>query len=134
MNETGSICSATTPIQPGSGMKPFALAAALENGFSLDSTFTGKSPFLFPGGKIRNEFNTSYGKKVSLYDGLEQSINTVFVDMTLQVGPQKVREAMVRAGIPNDAPGLNNFPLVGLGVASTSRQDCAVGITQRRSC
>jgi hypothetical protein len=24
--------------------------------------------------------------------------------------------------------------LVGLGVASTSRQDCAVGITQRRSC
>ncbi|HEY3603619.1 MAG TPA: transglycosylase domain-containing protein [Sporichthyaceae bacterium] len=110
--------NATTPIQPGSGMKPFALAAALENGFSLDSTFTGKSPFVFPGGKIRNEFNTSYGKKVSLYDGLEQSINTVFVDMTLQVGPQKVREAMVRAGIPNDAPGLNNFPLVGLGVAS----------------
>jgi membrane peptidoglycan carboxypeptidase len=110
--------SATTPIQPGSGMKPFALAAALENGFSLDSTFTGESPFKFPGGSIRNEFNTSYGKKISLYDGLEQSINTVFVDMTLQVGPAKVRDAMVRAGIPNDAPGLNNFPLVGLGVAS----------------
>jgi membrane peptidoglycan carboxypeptidase len=117
--------AATTPIQPGSGMKPFALAAALENGFSLDSTFTGKSPFTFPGGSIRNEFNTSYGKKVSLYDGLEQSINTVFVDMTLQVGPEKVREAMVRAGIPNDAPGLNNFPLVGLGVASIKPVDVA---------
>ena len=34
----------------GSTMKPFTLAAALENGFSLKDTFEGNSPYEFPDG------------------------------------------------------------------------------------
>jgi membrane peptidoglycan carboxypeptidase len=120
--------AATTPIQPGSGMKPFAVAAALENGFDLDSKFSGKSPYVLPDGqKVQNEFNTSYGKHVTLYDGLEQSINTVFVDLTQRLGPPKVHDAMARAGIPRDAPGLYDYPLIALGVASIRPTEVADG-------
>jgi membrane peptidoglycan carboxypeptidase len=111
--------TATVPIQPGSGMKPFALAAALENGYTLDSTFNGNSPLPLPGGRpVSNEFNRSYGPAVSLFTGLEQSVNTVFVDLTRRIGPANVRDAMVRAGIPADAPGLANNALIPLGIAS----------------
>jgi membrane peptidoglycan carboxypeptidase len=111
--------TATTPIQPGSGMKPFALAAALENGDSLDSTYDGDSPLKLPGNQsIRNEFNTSYGPSVTLNQGLEQSINTVYVDMTQHIGPAAVHDAFLRAGIPADTAGLHDYPLIALGVAS----------------
>jgi len=120
--------TATTPIQPGSGMKPFAVAAALENGFDLDSKFSGKSPYVLPDGqKVQNEFNQSYGKHVTLYDGLEQSINTVFVDLTQHVGPPKIHDAMARAGIPRNAPGLYDYPLIALGVASIRPTEVADG-------
>ena len=110
--------TATVPIQPGSGMKPFATAAALENGFDLKSTFWGNSPFKVPNGEINNEFDQSYGKAIPLTRGLAESINTVFVDLALQVGPEKIRDLMVRAGIPDDAPGLIDSALIPLGIAS----------------
>ncbi len=116
--------TATTPIQPGSSMKPFAVAAALENGFDLQSRFSGKSPFKVPGGQVNNEFDQSYGKSeepkftVDLRYGLADSINTVFVDLATQVGPEKIREIMVKAGIPEKAPGLIDSALIPLGIAS----------------
>src|SRR6201999_3039120 len=111
--------AATTPIQPGSGMKPFAVAAALEDGASLHSPYHGDSPLPLPKNQsIRNEFNTSYGPSVTLFKGLEQSINTVFVDMTQHIGPAAVHDAMARAGIPRNAAGLYDYPLIALGVAS----------------
>jgi membrane peptidoglycan carboxypeptidase len=118
--------AATTPIQPGSGMKPFALAAALENGDTLQSTYDGDSPLQLPNNQsIRNEFNTSYGPSVTLFKGLEQSINTVYVDMTQHIGPAAVHDAMARAGIPRDAAGLHDYPLIGLGVASIPATEVA---------
>jgi len=119
--------AATTPIQPGSGAKPFGLVAALENGNSLQSTYDGNSPLKLPGrnAEVRNEFNTSYGPQVTLLKGLEQSINTVYVDMTQHVGPAAVHDAMLRAGIPKDAPGLYEYPLISLGVASVRPTEMA---------
>ncbi len=116
--------AATYPIQPGSQMKVFAIAAALEGGDTLQSRYISKSPLRLPGttnGKpnsVRNEFNRSYGKTQDLMYGLQESINTVFVDLTLKHGPAAVRDAMVRAGIPDTAPGLINNALIPLGIAS----------------
>jgi membrane peptidoglycan carboxypeptidase len=110
--------TATVPIQPGSTMKVFALAALLKDGIPLDATFSGKSPIKVPGGSVQNEFNQSYGKKVTLLKGLEQSINTVFVDATLTIGPADIKKAMVAAGIPEDSAGLNLNALIALGTAS----------------
>ncbi|MGQ0468154.1 MAG: transglycosylase domain-containing protein [Sporichthyaceae bacterium] len=116
--------AATYPIQPGSQMKVFAIAAGLEDGDTLATRYISKSPLRLPGttnGKpnsVRNEFNMSYGDTQDLMYGLQESINTVFVDLTLKHGPQKVRDAMVRAGIPNDAPGFFDNALMPLGILS----------------
>ena len=117
--------AATYPIQPGSQMKVFALAAALEHGDTLATRYSSKSPLRLPGttnGKpnsVRNEFNRSYKPGTQdLMFGLQESINTVFVDLALKHGPAPIRDAMVRAGIPDNAPGLINNALIPLGIAS----------------
>jgi membrane peptidoglycan carboxypeptidase len=94
----------------------------LSNGYDLNSVFTGHS-FNIGSSLIRNEFDKNYGDKkdnhqVILFKGLEQSINTVFVDLAQKMGPAKIRSALVAAGIPNDAPGLANVPVIPLGTFS----------------
>jgi membrane peptidoglycan carboxypeptidase len=91
----------------------------LENGYGLNSVFDGNSPLALPGNQsIRNEFNKSYGSSVTLFEGLTESINTVFVDLAVHLGPPKIRDALVRAGIPNNAPGLADVYDIPLGTFS----------------
>jgi membrane peptidoglycan carboxypeptidase len=116
--------------QAGSTFKPFALAAGLENGFDLQSRFEGRSgtEFEFPGFEpyeVPNFDDVSYGRSVSLRRATEDSINTAYVDLQLQLTPQKVLEAAVRAGIPEDAAGLNAGPTTVLGTASPHTIDLA---------
>ena len=67
---------AVTGGQVGSTFKPFAVAAALKDGFSLKDTFEGNSPYYYnedgTGAKVRNEGGgdgNDYGAKVSLLKG-----------------------------------------------------------------
>jgi membrane peptidoglycan carboxypeptidase len=114
-------------LQPGSTFKPFALAAALEHGVSLESRFAGNSPFKLPDGdKVSNEFNRDYGKYVDLIKATRDSINTAYVDMTINaISPNDVVDAAVRAGLPPDTPGLERHAKVSLGFASVSPVDMA---------
>ncbi|HVQ17547.1 MAG TPA: transglycosylase domain-containing protein, partial [Actinomycetes bacterium] len=114
--------NATVRQQPGSAFKAFTLAAALKAGVTLTDTFAGNSPYYIPGvaDPVNNEFDQSYGDQVSLLTATEQSINTAFVDMSVQIGPEKVLDAVVAAGIPKDAPGLTASPALTLGTASAS--------------
>jgi membrane peptidoglycan carboxypeptidase len=114
-------------VQPGSSFKAFALSAALQDGIGLHSRFWGNSPFKVPGtnAQVNNEFNTSYGSSVDLIKATEQSINTAYVDLSVQMGPQKVVDAAVAAGIPADTPGLKPNPVVPLGTASVHNIDMA---------
>ena len=108
--------------QAGSTVKPFTLTAAFENDISLKSRFWGNSPLDDPklGKPVNNEGDRDYGKYVDLLYATRNSINTAFVDLTLEVGPKKVMDAMVRAGIPEDAPGLKADGRITLGTASIS--------------
>ena len=108
--------------QAGSTVKPFTLTAAFENDISLKSRFWGDSPLEDPtlGKPVNNEGDTDYGRYVDLLYATENSINTAFVDLTLQLGPAKVMDAMVRAGIPDDAPGLKPDGRITLGTSSIS--------------
>ena len=108
--------------QAGSAVKPFTLTAAFENDISLKSRFWGNSPLDDPklGKPVNNEGDSDYGRYVDLLYATENSINTAFVDLTLQLGPAKVMDAMIRAGIPEDAPGLKPDGRITLGTASIS--------------
>ncbi|MET9019327.1 transglycosylase domain-containing protein [Actinopolymorpha sp. NPDC004070] len=114
-------------LQPGSTFKSFALAAALEDRVSLRSRFAGNSPFeLDNGDEVRNEFNRDYGRYVDLMQATRDSINTAYVDLTVnRIGPDAVYDAAVRAGVPENSPGLDKHAKIALGFASVSPMDMA---------
>ncbi|UPK75035.1 penicillin-binding protein [Nocardioidaceae bacterium SCSIO 66511] len=121
--------------QPGSTFKPFALAAGLENGFSLQSSVDGSSPYYLPDGTdIENQGDSggqSYGT-ISLENATEHSVNTAFIDLILQMedGGQKTIDAARRAGVPvrkvfTRDQRVNAYPTTPLGYAPVSVIDMA---------
>jgi membrane peptidoglycan carboxypeptidase len=93
---------ATLKARPGSSFKPFAVAAALQDGKTIYDTYQGDSPIEIQGKKLNNEFDRDYGD-VTLLKATEQSINTAFydlVDKQMDNGPAKVVDAAEAAGIP----------------------------------
>jgi len=122
---------ATSGAQPGSTFKAFALAAALSNGYGLQSTLNGNSPLTVPGGTVDNQGDSggeSFGT-VTLLEATRQSINTAFVDLTLQMedGQEKILKAANDAGLPLSV--VNNIDsaayVVPLGFAPVPNVDMA---------
>ena len=121
-----SLNNATQAIaQAGSTFKPFALAAAFEQQISLDTLFNGDSPRKFGDYRVRNYGNTDFGE-VTLLEATEKSINTPCVELGLMVGTNQVLDAAIRAGIPQDTPGLISDVTLVLGTASPNTIDLAV--------
>ncbi|MGJ3508497.1 transglycosylase domain-containing protein [Enemella sp. A6] len=112
---------ATTPRMAASTFKTFNLAAGLEDGFTLRSMLRGNT-FTPPGDgvPVRNEFGHQYGQ-VSLLKATADSINTAFVDLTVQMtnGPEQVIKAANDAGVPT-GPGWDKNNRIGLGTAEAS--------------
>jgi len=106
----------------GSTFKPFTLATAITEGFSLTDTFEGNSPYEFPDGlEVRNEGSgdgNDYGASVTATRALEESINTAFVDMSASIpdGPEKILEMANAIGIP-PARATRKYP----GIPKVSR-------------
>ena len=122
------INNATRPFaQAGSTFKPFALAAAAEQGVPLDSIWPGNSPTTINDYTFENYGNKSYGD-VTLLTATEFSINSAYVSLENDLGVDKVVDATLRAGIPETTPGLNlespDLTFV-LGTASPSALDVA---------
>ncbi|GAB3210714.1 transglycosylase domain-containing protein [Marinactinospora thermotolerans] len=116
--------------QAGSAFKPYALAAGLSQGISLDSTFDGDSPQTFAGisEPIQNDSDVSYGP-VDLVQSTADSVNTSYVKLAEIVGPEEVVATAERSGIPESrretvtAIGSN----VVLGTMSVTALDQAAG-------
>ncbi|MFZ5872026.1 MAG: transglycosylase domain-containing protein, partial [Actinomycetota bacterium] len=97
--------------QAGSTFKPFTLVAALEKGISLRTQYSGASPQEFPGfytdesgnpQPVRNFGGASYGR-MDLVEATENSVNTVYVALNRDAGPEATADVAVRAGIDEEA-------------------------------
>ena len=98
----------------GSTLKPFTLAAALENGRTLEDrvSYTGcvtvPRPEETPDYRYCNAAGEGGGGgRVSLKQALARSINTVFVPLADEVGRDKVRSVALKAGFQT-APGIED--------------------------
>src|SRR5207245_1709480 len=87
----------STGKQPGSAFKPFVLAEALEQGVSPDKVYRGTTPMDFPGYRVSNFDNESFGS-ITLRDALKHSVNTVFVQLLRDVGVKSTVELAHRLG------------------------------------
>ena len=65
---------------------------------------------------VSNDGGYSFGN-VTLVRATEYSMNTAYVALNLDVGPQRTLEAAIDAGIPEDTLGLNDELLNVLGSA-----------------
>ncbi|MEU4833238.1 transglycosylase domain-containing protein [Streptosporangium sp. NPDC023615] len=119
--------SFSAKVQAGSTFKAYALAAALDNGFGLETLVNGNSPLRVASADIPNSGGYSYGQ-VNLVRATQSSVNTAFVDLGQRVGLDKVVKVAQNAGIPAEqlAPhrGAATLPL---GVASVSAVQNASG-------
>ena len=117
-----------TGRQAGSAFKPFALAAALTRGTSLSETFKASGSMEFPGAdngdpwRVQNYEGSEFGT-VTLLEATISSINVVYAQLILDVGPENVVETARAMGIrtpllavPSAVLGAN--PVNALGMAS----------------
>jgi penicillin-binding protein 1A len=89
--------------QPGSAFKAFVLAAALQSGVSPEQTFECGPVELTPDGATKPWKVTGAGGErtgpMRLREATEKSVNSVFAQLILQIGPAKVAEAAKSLGI-----------------------------------
>jgi membrane peptidoglycan carboxypeptidase len=117
-------------MQAGSTWKPFTLMGALEDGISTKSRYNGDSPAYFEEfesvdneeGRVKNFGDVSYGT-IDLGEATENSVNTAYAELNLDIGPERTTESAVKAGVPEE--GLENNPANVLGTATVRVVDMA---------
>ena len=104
--------------QPGSAFKPFVLVAALESGVSPEQTFECGPVELTPEGATAPWKVTGAGGDRSgpmrLREATEKSVNSVFAQLILELGPKKVADAAKALGIVTPVTPLPAIALGGL--------------------
>ncbi|MBW3574883.1 MAG: transglycosylase domain-containing protein [Actinobacteria bacterium] len=95
--------------QPGSAFKPFVLAEAVSEGYSVESAFDSPSQVVFPGanaGKdyiVRNYDEAAHGRQ-NLIEATRVSSNTVYAQLAEQLGTAEVADTAERLGIRSPIP------------------------------
>ena len=111
----GWINMARVARSPGSTLKPFIYALALDEGLVAPETMMSDRPHDFGGYRPRN-FDMNYQGDVTLRHALQMSLNVPAVQLLDAVGPARLMNRFLRGGIqpvlpPFEIPGL----AIGLG-------------------
>ncbi|MFD7975972.1 transglycosylase domain-containing protein [Streptomyces sp. NPDC059071] len=123
--------------QVGSTFKPFVLAAALQHGAQTQEGERITPNTVYDGDNRRpvqgwnggyydpaNEDDTSYGP-ITVRSATDESVNAVYAQMAVDVGPARVRDTAVALGLPRRTPDLTASPSIALGPATASVLDLA---------
>jgi penicillin-binding protein 1A len=114
--------------QPGSAFKPFVLAEAVSEGYSVESAFDLPAEVVFPGanaGKdypVRNYDDAAYGRQ-NLIEATRVSSNTVYAQLADELGTAGVADTARRLGIRSEIP--TDQLSVALGTVEVSVLDMA---------
>jgi penicillin-binding protein 1A len=110
--------------QAGSSFKPFVLATALNEGISPQTVYTSKPTLINLGDKLWSVHNyeNSYLGPIDLTDATTFSDNSVYAQLTAQVGPGNVRRMAQRLGIKSQ---LDDYFAIGLGVEAVNPLEMA---------
>ena len=114
-----------TGRQMGSTFKPFVLAADAEEGGAVSQRFSAPAHISLPTPsgpwEVSNYNREEYGD-LDLVDATAQSVNTVYAQLVLQVGPENAARLARAAGITSDLP---QGPAITLGTGETSPLEVA---------
>ncbi len=111
--------------QPGSTFKPFALAEALHEGYSLESQFTSPDEIVFPRADNGQDWKVKggcCGGSTSLLQATQDSVNTVYAQLMLKLGAGRVVDMANALGITSK---LQPNPSLVLGSGEVSVLDMA---------
>ncbi|MEU6549711.1 transglycosylase domain-containing protein [Streptomyces sp. NPDC046915] len=123
--------------QVGSTFKPFVFTSAVQNGSATQSGQTITPNTYYDGTNQRpvqgwsggayapeNEDTKSYGE-ITVRKATDLSVNSVYAQMAVDVGPAKVKQTAVDLGIPPATKDLQPYPSIALGTATASVLDMA---------
>jgi penicillin-binding protein 1A len=113
--------------QPGSTFKPFVFAAAVQDQISPLQTFRAPATITLKTGfepwTVSNYDRKDYGT-LSLLDATKFSVNTVYAQMILEIGPEHARNMAKLAGIGSK---LSAVPSLALGTSEVTPLELTSG-------
>ena len=122
--------------QPGSTFKTFVLAAAIDKGIDPDTSYYVSAPFTYRPVENGNcedgswwcvkTYDSTYNGWTSVSRATLRSDNTVYAQLTLDVGPERVGEMARKLGVRSPLEVGGQFvPAMGLGSVAVSPLDMA---------
>jgi membrane peptidoglycan carboxypeptidase len=127
-----------TGRQAGSSFKAFTLAAAMEQGFDLDSRWYGPNTITIddpvcdgPEGPWQPENAEGGGSSYTLQSATAHSVNTVFAQLVVEVGPESVVEMAHDLGIRSVLPAVCSITLGSVAVNPLEMTDAYATLADR---
>jgi penicillin-binding protein 1A len=110
--------------QTGSAFKPFVLTTAVEQGISPQTVFTSEPTVINLGDKLWSvgNYEGSYLGPIDLAEATIHSDNSVYAQLTAQVGPKSVASTAHKLGVTRP---LDDYFAIGLGVEAVSPLEMA---------